>query len=93
MLDFLTTELLLVILSGVSLEVIKKAEKEDCYIIRLVETKGKTSTDTLKFNSPVELSETNLIEWEETPWTTVNEQLVITLAPFELKTYKMKYKN
>ena len=77
---------------GVSLEVIKKAEKEDCYIIRLVETKGKTSTDTLKFNSPVELSETNLIEWEETPWTTVNEQLVITLAPFELKTYKMKYK-
>ena len=75
----------------ISLEVIKKAEKEDCLVIRLVETSGMNSKGLLKFNSyPVTLFETNLIEWEDYSENTINSDTQIELNPFEIRTYKLK---
>ena len=78
--------------NGVSLEVVKKAEKEDCYIIRVVETKGKISEGTLVFKSDVELMETNLIEWENNEWENSGRSKKVILNPFEIKTYKLMLK-
>lgn len=75
---------------GISLETIKKAEKSDCLIIRLVETKGANSKGLLKFNQyPVRISETNLIEWEENKENIISDDYEIRLKPFEIRTYKL----
>ena len=74
---------------GVRLETIKKAEKEDCWILRLVETKGDTSTVSLEVNGKARLAETNLIEWEEGQQIFVNGSHKITLTPFEIRSYKL----
>ena len=77
--------------TDISLEVIKKAEKENCLIIRLVEKMGKCSSAVLNFNIPVsKLVETNMIEWEEKSVSVVKENLFnVELKPFEIKTYKV----
>lgn len=76
---------------NVSLEVIKKAEKEDCLVIRVVETKGQRSNALLCFKVPVKkLVKTNMIEWtNEGNETVVDNSLSIELKPFEIKTYKL----
>lgn len=75
----------------ISLEVIKKAEKENCLVIRLAENKGKYSSAVLDFNIPVnKLVETNMIEWEEKYVCEVkNNNFNVELKPFEIKTYKV----
>ena len=75
---------------AITLEVLKKAEKEDCLIIRLVETGGKNSTGTLKLKTPCMIIETNLMEWEEYDTINVKAQLNIHLKPFEIKTFKLR---
>ena len=76
---------------NVSLEVIKKAEKENCLIIRLVETKGENSPAVLHFNIPVkQLVTTNFIEWGESAvMEVVDHQAQLKLKPFEIKTFKL----
>lgn len=76
---------------NVSLETIKKAEKEDCLVIRVVETKGQRSKATICFRSPVKkLIKTNMIEWtDEGEEAIVNGSLSIELKPFEIRTYKL----
>ncbi|MCF6176952.1 MAG: glycosyl hydrolase-related protein [Victivallaceae bacterium] len=76
---------------NISLEVIKKAEKETCLIVRLVETKGQRSSAALRFNAPVKkLIRTNLIEWtDEGEETVINNTLSVELKPFEIRTYKL----
>jgi alpha-mannosidase len=76
--------------TGVTLEVVKKAEKEDIHVIRLVERFGKDSSITLGFDKPVELTETNLMEWEDADTISVNKNVELTLKPFEIRTYKIK---
>ena len=50
---------------GISLEALKKAEKEDCLVIRLVETQGKTSSGILYFAGNIKrIAETDMLEWE-----------------------------
>ena len=75
--------------SGVTLEVIKKAEKEDVLIIRLVERFGKDSSITLGFDNSVKLTETNLMEWEDGETISVDKNIELTLKPFEIRTYKV----
>lgn len=77
---------------GISLEVIKKAEKEDCLILRLVETMGKNSQGRLivKNNNTLCLIETSLMEWEDKKSYPPQESYEINLKPFEIKTYKLK---
>ncbi len=76
---------------NVSLETIKKAEKEDCLIIRVVETKGQRSKASLCFKSPVKkVVRTNMIEWiNEGKEAIVDNSLSIELKPFEIRTYKL----
>ena len=76
---------------GLSLEVVKKAEKEDCIIIRIVETYGRHSSGRLTFNYPVtSLIESNLLEWSNEKEIKIKGSLDIYLTPFEIRTYKVK---
>ncbi|MDD5597026.1 MAG: glycoside hydrolase family 38 C-terminal domain-containing protein [Victivallaceae bacterium] len=77
--------------NDISLEAVKKAEKENCLIIRLVETKGRRSQGALRFHIPVKkLVKTNLIEWtEEGSETASGDILKLELRPFEIRTYKV----
>jgi alpha-mannosidase len=77
--------------SGISLETIKKAEKSESLIVRLVETTGSMSNGILKFTKyPVNISETNLIEWEDNEETLINSDFEIVLKPFEIRTYRVR---
>lgn len=76
---------------GISMEVLKKAEKENCLVVRLVETKGHTSKGVLKMNLPkAELVETNLLEWTDGITVSTLKPLEIVMKPFEIRTYKIK---
>jgi alpha-mannosidase len=76
---------------GISLEVVKKAEKEDCLVIRLVETLGRTSTGVLKVaDRTATLVETGLMEWIDGETTPCAEDIPISLTPFEIRTYKIR---
>ncbi len=74
---------------GVSLEVVKKAEKENCHVLRLVETAGRTSKCKLTLNQGSGLTATNMLEW-------TNERELagktheLTLKPFEILTFKVR---
>jgi alpha-mannosidase len=76
---------------GLSLEVVKKAEKEECLILRIVETLGMRSSGRLIVeNVKAVLIETNLMEWEEGAVHPCDQPVPITLDPFEIRTYKLK---
>ncbi len=81
-------------LSGgsVSLEVVKKAEKSDDLIVRLVETAGSATTCALHTAlGSVKLIETNLIEWEEYKTTEFRDGTVeLAFKPFEIRTFKVR---
>lgn len=79
--------------SGITLEVVKKAEKEPCFILRLVENRGERSRGKLVFTSQVNVAETSLLEWEEKEIASSAETLQIELAPFEIRTLKLRRKN
>lgn len=64
--------------AGLALEVLKKAEKEKCLIIRVVETLGCRSFGTLTVTEPTAcLVETNLMEW-------INGPEIKCRKPFEI---------
>ena len=77
---------------GVSLEVVKKAEKENCVVIRLLETHGTDSTARLNFrDSGVRLIETNLMEWTDDGEVPVSGKTAeLRFKPFEIRTFKLK---
>lgn len=76
---------------GISLEAVKKAEKGEDIILRLVETRGLESRGTLgttRLGHQIGL--TDLMEWNDgalSPWDAPRE---VTLAPFEIRTYRVK---
>lgn len=76
--------------SGVSLEVMKKAEKSDCLVLRLVETDGCESTASLSFTKEVELQETDLLEWNALGEKRFGTAFELCFKPFEIKTFKVK---
>jgi len=77
---------------GVSMEVLKKAQKEDCLVLRIVETKGRESECCIKLkDSKATLCETNLMEWTDGGKITVQSGAALfNLKPFEIKTIKIK---
>ena len=78
---------------GISLEVVKKAEKEDCLILRVVETRGGHSSGRLIVNTGgMVLEETDLIEWSSGRQISADEPVELKLRPFEIRTYKLKRK-
>jgi alpha-mannosidase len=76
---------------GLVLEVVKKAEKEDCRILRIVETKGRHSQGRLFIaNRSAKLVETDLMEWRDGAVLECAEPVPLALEPFEIRTYKLK---
>ena len=76
---------------GISLEVVKRAEKEECLVIRLVETRGCTSGGTLRLADPkAKVVETGLMEWGEEGEVFVGSEMLVELKPFEIRTYKIR---
>ena len=75
----------------VALSILKKAEKEDCLIVRLVELAGRTSPAVLALPAGKTLTETNLLEWTEGE-TFVPEggKVALKLRPYEIKTLKVR---
>ncbi len=75
--------------ADVGLEVLKKAEKEDCLVLRVVERKGRKSEATLRLIDPnLKIQATDLIEWNDSG-EAVGGELNLTLNPFEIKTFKL----
>ena len=77
---------------GVSLEIIKKAEKDDSRIIRLVELKGRISSAQLQFAKDVKkVSHTNMIEWERGEEVALHDGIAeLTLKPYEIVTLRLE---
>ena len=74
--------------NGIELSVLKKSEKEDCWIVRVVETNGRNSKGKLTLSGLI--TECNLIEWDNIGETVnVNNDFDLDLAPFEIKTFKI----
>jgi len=75
---------------GLELSVLKKAEKENAWILRVVETHGRVSNGSIQING--EVTECDLMEWNElgAPQT-VEGSLELTLDPFEIRSYKVTY--
>jgi alpha-mannosidase len=76
---------------GVSLEVLKRAERSDQWVVRLVETLGRRSSATLLLDESVrELVETDLLEWHDDQAVEVSGRAELTFEPFEIRTYKLR---
>jgi alpha-mannosidase len=74
---------------GVSLEVLKKAEKEDCLVIRLVERRGCQTKAQVSLSRPdMELVETDLLEWTDGEVYS-GCKIEISMQPFEIRTFKV----
>ena len=72
---------------------LKKAEKENALVLRLVETRGKNSSGKLIFSQkPSRVVETNLMEWTEENIVEVSDlKAAITMKPFEIRTLKIYF--
>ncbi len=74
---------------SLSLEAVKKAEKSDALVLRIVETKGIPGRGRLYLNGK-RLVETDIPEWHDSPEYEVRSGTAeITLKPFEIKTFKI----
>ncbi|MEN9946141.1 MAG: hypothetical protein RLZZ293_527 [Pseudomonadota bacterium] len=73
---------------GVSIEVVKQSEEANCLVLRLHEYRGRNGTLNLQFNRSIQITPTNLIEWDDQESFT-SKELLINLTPFELVTYKL----
>jgi len=77
--------------ADVGLEVLKKAEKEDCLVLRVVERKGRKSEATLRLIDPnLTIQATDLMEWNDSG-EAVGGELKLTLKPFEIRTFKLSH--
>ena len=72
-----------------TIEVIKKAENENAWIVRIVETKGIGCVDNLILNKDMQIHNVNAIEWEPNLINDNISNLKIELKPFEIKTFKL----
>ncbi len=74
--------------AGVSLEACKKAEKEDCLVIRLVETRGDHARPELQLAEGWRMIPCDLLEWNEEN-NAESGRVKLKFDPFEIKTYKI----
>ena len=73
---------------GLELSVLKKAEREDVCIVRIIETAGRQSTGSLELNGTI--TECDLMELKDIGAPeNVSSETQVSLSPFEIKTYKI----
>ncbi len=77
---------------SITLEIVKKAEKEECLVIRAVETRGAAAKGVLHLRDRnLRVVETNLLEWtEEAELPSADGDVELSFKPFEIKTFKLK---
>jgi alpha-mannosidase len=76
---------------GISLEVVKRAEKDNSIILRLVETKGCYSEGTMEvINKNTKLTETDMLEWNDSGIIDSTQPINLIFQPFEIRTYRIK---
>jgi len=76
---------------AVILEVVKKAEREDAWILRLYEAKGSHASVKVEINRPfTEIHETDLLEANVQPIPPAGPVLALDFKPFEIRTFKIK---
>jgi alpha-mannosidase len=74
---------------GVSLEVLKRAEKEVCPVIRLVETRGQRTTAEVRLADPnASLVPCDLLEWTDEP-ALGSGSVQVAMRPFDILTFKI----
>ena len=75
--------------ADVGIEVLKKAEKDNCLVLRVVERRGRKSEATLRLtDSKLKIKTTDLMEWNDSI-DAIGGELKLTLKPFEIKTFKL----
>ena len=78
---------------NVVIETVKVAEDSDHIIVRAFETWNKKTDATLFFCDEIEsATECNLLEEEDTAVDYVSNEINVTFKPFEIKTFKIKFK-
>jgi alpha-mannosidase len=78
-------------IKNVSVGAVKKAEKSDDLIIRLVETNGTNGSVKLDFAQPVTITECNMIEWSDTQDIAKDSlSAELKFKPFEIRTLRIK---
>ena len=75
---------------GLKLEMIKRAEKDDSLVFRVVETHGSFSSGTMHVKVPGKLCETDMIEWNDGAPIKSSAPLELEFRPFEIRTYRLK---
>ena len=78
---------------GIRLEAVKRAEKDDSLILRLVEIRGRNSRGVLHFAAkPDKVSETDLLEWQDGAALPLRRNtLALELKPFEILTLRAEF--
>ncbi len=74
---------------GVELAVLKRAEKDDKLIVRLVETRGLHAKGTLRVAGDAAITPVDLMEWNEVG-TATKGAADFELTPFEIRTYRIE---
>jgi alpha-mannosidase len=76
---------------NVILEAVKRAEKSDDLIIRLVERHGSQCQVEVSFDHPIKkASECNLLERQDAPAEYDKQKLSFVARPYEIRTFKIK---
>ena len=74
---------------SISLEAVKKAEKEDCLILRLVEKRGAIGRGKIILQKPGSICECDIMEWNDGEVKRVDCAFDFAMKPFEIKTCKL----
>ena len=73
---------------SVELTALKKAEKDSCLVMRLVERGGRHAKAVIR--TTLRIQETSMLEWEDGQVMDSSDGTVsITFKPFEIKTFKL----
>jgi alpha-mannosidase len=78
---------------GLSLETLKRAEKEDALILRIVETRGRRSKGQLHLPVGATLQEVDLMEWRESgdEFVATDSPYSLELTKFEIRSFRVKF--
>ena len=78
---------------NIQLECLKKAERENAYILRLYEFHGRRGKANLRFHAPIKKAYLcNLLEEQEEEILDTEKDICVEIKPFEIKTLKLYFK-
>ena len=74
---------------GVNLEVLKRAEKSEALILRIVEVRGRRTKAVIRLRDPfTRVTETDLMEWNDVGPGAAGT-LEVALGPFDIRTFRL----